>query len=44
MGRLNGKVASIFGAGSGLGTAITHGFVAEGASVLVADTAVANDK
>jgi len=37
MGRLEGKVAVITGAGSGLGRAMAKRFVAEGASVLVAD-------
>lgn len=42
MGRLDGKVALITGAGSGFGEAIAHGFVSQGANVLVADIAVAN--
>ncbi|OAP57933.1 hypothetical protein AYL99_08671 [Fonsecaea erecta] len=42
MGRLEGKVAIITGAGSGFGEAIAHGFVQEGAKVLVADIAVAS--
>ncbi|RDL30994.1 Uncharacterized protein BP5553_09783 [Venustampulla echinocandica] len=42
MGRLSGKVAIVTGAGSGFGEAIAHGFVREGAHVLVADIAVAN--
>ncbi len=37
MGKLNGKVAIITGAGSGFGRATTLLFTAEGASVLVAD-------
>jgi 3-oxoacyl-[acyl-carrier protein] reductase len=44
MPRLPGKVAIITGAGSGFGEAIAHGFVAEGAHVLVADIAVGNGK
>ncbi|KAL1899228.1 hypothetical protein Sste5346_003151 [Sporothrix stenoceras] len=44
MGRLEGKVAIVTGAGSGFGEAIAHGFVAEGARVLVADIAVDNGK
>jgi len=42
MGRLEGKIAIVTGAGSGFGEAIAHGFVAEGAHVLVADIAVDN--
>ncbi|POR32491.1 Uncharacterized protein TPAR_07275 [Tolypocladium paradoxum] len=42
MGRLDGKVAIVTGAGSGFGEAIAHGFASEGAHVLVADIAVAN--
>lgn len=42
MGRLSGKVAIVTGAGSGFGEAIAHGFVAEGANVLIADIAVKN--
>lgn len=41
MGRLQNKVAIVTGAGSGFGEAIAHGFVAEGATVIVADIAVA---
>src|SRR6185437_15000121 len=37
MARLEGKVAIITGGGSGLGRAMAQRFVAEGASVLVAD-------
>lgn len=40
MGRLQGKVAIVTGAGSGFGEAIAHGFVAEGAHVIVADISV----
>lgn len=42
MGRLSGKVAIVTGAGSGFGEAIAHGFVVEGASVLIADIAIKN--
>lgn len=42
MGRLDGKVAIVTGAGSGFGAAIADGFVSEGAHVLVADIAVTN--
>lgn len=44
MTRLAGKVAVITGAGSGLGRAMTQRFVAEGASVLVADVDEAGGK
>ena len=37
MGALDGKVAIVTGAGSGIGRAISLGFTAEGASVTVAD-------
>jgi len=37
MGQLDGKVAVITGAGSGIGRAIAHGFAAEGARVVVSD-------
>ncbi|KAL7912458.1 putative alcohol dehydrogenase [Trichoderma velutinum] len=40
MVRLEGKVAIITGAGSGFGEALAHGFVAQGAHVIVADIAV----
>jgi 3alpha(or 20beta)-hydroxysteroid dehydrogenase len=39
MGRLDGKVALVTGAASGLGAATARRFVAEGASVLLADVA-----
>ncbi|KAL4892497.1 hypothetical protein BDV59DRAFT_208254 [Aspergillus ambiguus] len=42
MGRLEGKVAIVTGAGSGFGEAIAHAFAAEGAHVLVADISVDN--
>lgn len=41
MGRLDGKVALITGAGSGMGRVATHAFVREGAQVVAADV---NDK
>jgi 3-oxoacyl-[acyl-carrier protein] reductase len=41
MARLSGKVAIVTGAGSGFGEAIAHGFVSQGAHVIVADIAVA---
>jgi 3-oxoacyl-[acyl-carrier protein] reductase len=42
MGRLEGKVALVTGAGSGFGEAIAHAYAAQGAKVLIADIAVAN--
>src|SRR4030081_1622304 len=41
MGRLDGKVALITGAGSGMGRVAAHAFVREGAKVVAADV---NDK
>ena len=41
MGRLDGKVAVVTGAGSGLGRAIAVRYVAEGARVLVTDVNLA---
>lgn len=37
MGRLDGKVALITGAGSGFGEAMAHSFVKQGANVLIGD-------
>ena len=37
MGRLDGKVAMITGAGSGMGREATHAFVREGARVVAVD-------
>ena len=42
MGRLDGKVALVTGAGGGFGEAIAHAYAAEGAKVLIADIAVTN--
>ena len=44
MGRLDGKVALVTGGGSGFGEAICHGFVKEGANVLVGDFVVDSGK
>lgn len=44
MGRLEGKVAIVTGAGSGFGEAIAHAFVKEGANVLISDIAVEGGK
>ena len=40
MGRLEGKVALVTGAGSGFGEAIAHAFVKEGADILIGDFVV----
>jgi NAD(P)-dependent dehydrogenase (short-subunit alcohol dehydrogenase family) len=37
LGRLEGKVALVTGAGQGIGRAIARRYVAEGASVVIAD-------
>lgn len=42
MGRMQGKVALVTGAGSGFGEAIAHAYVAEGAHVLIGDIAIKN--
>lgn len=42
MGRMQGKVALVTGAGSGFGEAIAHAYVAEGAHVLIGDIAVSS--
>ena len=44
MGRLQGKVALVTGAGSGFGEAIAHAFVKEGATVLIGDFVVDSGK
>lgn len=44
MGRLQGKVALVTGAGSGFGEAIAHSFVREGANVLIGDFVVDSGK
>jgi 3-oxoacyl-[acyl-carrier protein] reductase len=44
MARLEGKVALITGAGSGFGEAMAHGFVAQGAHVIVADISIEGGK
>lgn len=44
MSRLQGKVAIVTGAGSGFGEAIAHGYVSQGAHVIVADIAIEGGK
>jgi len=44
MSRLSGKVAIVTGAGSGFGEAISHGYVSQGAHVIVADISVEGGK
>ena len=44
MGRLEGKVALVTGAGSGFGEAIAHSFAREGCNVLIGDFVVDSGK